>query len=126
VNGLSDWIVRTAGVGGVSAVDLLAAADLSAFTVVIANGNIADSNNMAHCGHVIGIALSNIAAGFIGVVATSGEVTNPAWTWLRGDVLYLNGTALSTTPPSSGFLQQIAIAQATTKVIVDMGPAILL
>jgi len=105
---------------------LLAIEDIPAFTTVTATGAIANSGNAAHRGKIIGVSSEAIANGFVGKLVNEGELTNPSWTWNRGDVLYLNGTALSTTPPTSGFLQKIGVARATTVIVVELGQSVLL
>lgn len=118
--------LTTFGASGSDSVNLLATETLPAFVVVTATGARADSSNLAHMRRVLGITRAAIANGFVGSVASDGEVVNPAWAWNRGDVLYLNGTDLSTTPAASGFLQRIAVAQASTIVTMELEPSILI
>lgn len=100
---------------------MVATVNIPAFAAVISTGKPADSSNMGHFGKVIGMAPAAIANGFSGSIVESGDVTNPAWTWTTGDLIFLNGTSLSTTPPSVGFAQYIAIAKGPTVVVVELG-----
>ena len=107
-------------------ITIVASENVPAFRVITSGGNIADSTFIAHRGRVVGITLEAIASGFSGLVAKEGKVENPAWSWATGDILYLNGTALSTAAPSSGFSQAIGVAKNATTVIVRLGIPILL
>ena len=107
-------------------IEVVAAAHLPAFTMVTATGERADSGNPAHYGKVVGITQVEVLSGFIATLVTDTEVTNPSWSWSPGDVLFLNGTSISTTPPASGFIQIIGVARTATTIIVQLQPPILL
>jgi hypothetical protein len=100
--------------------------NIAAFSVVTSDGVPANSGTVGQIGTVIGIALAAIATGFSGPVQTAGAVTNLSWTWVAGDVLFLNGTSLSTIAPSAGFVQAIGTAQNSSTVVLDLGIPILL
>lgn len=106
--------------------EILANTNIPAFSLVTGNGQIADSSNLAHFGHVIGISTAAVLSGFIDTVVTEGEVTNGLWTWVNNDKIFLNGTSLSTTPPASGFNQFIAIARNNNTIYVRLQQPILL
>lgn len=112
------------GGGSASSITVLATANLTSFTAVTSNGKPADSSNLALRGKVLGIALSDISNGFTGSVTGYGEVENPAWTWSPGDVVFLNGTSLSTTAPSTGWSQVIGTARSSTVLVVELGTPI--
>lgn len=119
------------GSAGSSALDpagstVLAAEDLPAFSVVTVGGNIADSNNTAHFSRVAGITIDDVASGFIATVELEGEITNPAWSWSPNDKLFLNGTSLSTSAPTTGFAQMVAIARTTETIMIRIGAPVLL
>lgn len=97
-----------------------------AFVAVTALGDRADSANVAHFGKVIGLTVESISGGFSGRIELSGFVMNDAWTWTAGAEVYLNGTGLSMTAPSTGFVQQIGIAKGPTVLYVDIQEPVLL
>jgi len=106
---------------------VVAAEPIPAFSVVTSKGKIADSANPSQSlGKVIGIAPVAIGNGFSGLVTESGDVTNPAWTWTVGDLVFLNGTSLSTSAPATGFSQAIGTARAPTILVVDLWTPVLL
>lgn len=116
------------GTPGVSAgvVSITAAEDIPAYSAVTSTGRRADSSNTGHYGKVIGIVPLAISSGFSGIVAESGEVTNPAWTWTVGEILFLNGTDVANTSPVSGFNQYLGTAKNSTTMVVKLDDPILL
>lgn len=118
------------GIGGTSAeqilVDFLAAQDLQAYDPVTLLGTIGDSSVVTQRGKVIGLVMSDVESGFIGQAIIEGEIENPAWSWSPGTKLFLNGSTLSATPPTTGYSQQIAVAETDTSIVVQPKPAILL
>lgn len=106
--------------------DYVATENITAFDVVTSDGRVGNSGDVTQQDTVIGIAIADCLIGAPGKVVAFGEITNPAWTWTVGDVIFLNGTSLSTTPPSVGYSQEIGTATATDTINVDLGPAILL
>jgi predicted RecA/RadA family phage recombinase len=105
---------------------VVAAESISAFQVITVTGARANSNTIAQIGKILGITQAAINAGFSGNVTVVGEIDNPSWAWTTGDLIYLNGNTLSTTAPSSGFSQQIGAAVTSTRINVELGPAVLL
>lgn len=100
---------------------------VSAFDVVTSTGKKADSTNTAYKDKVIGLATTAITGATSGLVRNYGQITNATWTWSPGDVLYLNGTALSTTAPTaSGFVQEIARALTSITIMIELKNSILL
>lgn len=106
--------------------ELVASAPISAFQPVAATGHPADSTVPADRGRVIGIAAENINTGFAGKVYTAGAITNPAWSWTKGGVIFLNGGSLSVVPPSSGFSQAIGVTSAAQTIIIALSPPVLI
>lgn len=102
--------------------------NIAAFKVVTITGYIANSANVFHKNIIAGIALEAVSTGFNIKVIKEGEITNPSWTWTKGDKIYLNGTALSTTPPtgSGNVVTMIGKAISTTKIDVKIFPSVLL
>ena len=104
-----------------------ATANIPAFSPVISTGKVADSSNPSQSfGRVIGVASAAISSGSAGQVITSGLVTNPLWSWTTGDPIFVNGTSLASTPPSSGFVQQIGTALTPTSIVVSITDPVLL
>ena len=101
-------------------------ATISQGQVVNSDGSKGDSTATTKRNKAIGIADANITSGFSGNIITDGVITYGSWSWTAGDILYLNGTSLSTTAPSTGFVQKIGRAISSTKVEVEIGEAILL
>ncbi len=112
--------------GAGAAITLVAADTIPAFSTVTSGGRLGNSSNLAHFGKIVG---PNAIAGVIGFpvdVQQIGELTNPAWTWSIGDVIFLNGTVLSKVPPSTGFSQFIGVARSATIIVVELGVPVLL
>lgn len=83
------------------------------------------------------VAATSIASAVAGPVATSGVVTATATQWdavtgqtgglTFGARYYLSNTtagALTTSPPTSGYVVQVGIALSTTKLSLNIGPVI--
>lgn len=108
-------------------IDLLALEDIAIAIVVTSSGYNADSGNpSAFFGKVIGISNAAILANNIGKIVTDGEVTYSGWSWTRGTELFLNGTAISATAPSTGFIQRIGTAKNATTIVLEISQPILL
>src|SRR6185295_4112857 len=115
-----------AGSGGSVEVDVVATEDIDQYDVVTGDGHRATSNTIAYRNKLIGVAKNDIANGFSGEVQTGGKITNSGWNWVAGDRIYLNGFALSTTAPSTGYCVQIGIAAAADTINIEIQPSILL
>ena len=107
-------------------VPFLAAVNLTQYQPVTVDGLLANSATLAHKNKVIGLVWATVASGFSGNALLEGEMTNPLWTWTAGSPLYLNGTTLSQTPPTTGFLQRIAVARTDMTIIIQPKHPILL
>lgn len=107
-----------------SVADLLASEDITIYDIVNSDGFKSDSSQVNKQGKVLGIAIENIGNATTGRILTSGEVKNVAWNFTPGSRIYLNGNALSETPPSSGFTQCIGIAKELDTLVVKLGEAI--
>lgn len=94
--------------------------------------------NAAGTKDVIGLVMAtSIASSVAGPVATSGTVTATTTQWdavtgqtgglTFGARYYLSNTtagALTTTPPTSGYVIQVGVALSTTKLALNIGPVI--
>lgn len=107
-------------------VDFLAAVNLNQYDPVTVDGLLANSGTTAHKNKVIGLVWADVLSGHIGHALLEGEMTNPLWSWTAGSPLYLNGTSLSQTPPTTGFLQRIAVARTDMTIIIQPKHPILL
>jgi hypothetical protein len=103
----------------------VATEDISAFSIMTETGKNADSGNVFHKNIIMGITVDTIATGFSGTVVTAGQINNPLWNWTRGDVLYLNGTTISSVCPSTGFRVIIGRALDQHNIDVEISESIL-
>jgi hypothetical protein len=84
----------------------------------------ADSSNVNHAGYVLGISSNSATAGTAINISTTGLMTG--FTSLGSGIAYLGtGGNIVTTPPTSGFLQQIGIVISSTSILIDIGNPIL-
>lgn len=95
------------------------------FDVVNGDGSKADSSVIGKRGKVVGIAQQNINLGFAGDIQHIGHITNNLWSFVQGDIIFLNGTILSTIPPTTGFIQKIGVAIAPNTIDINITNAIL-
>lgn len=123
-DGAGRWVLDTPT--SEDTADILATENIPAFSLVTANGKVADSSNFSHFGHVVGLSTVVVLNTFIDTVVVEGEVTNGLWSWTNNDKIFLNGTSLSTTPPITGFSQFIAIARNNNTIFVRLQQPILL
>ena len=88
---------------------------------------IAGSDILASRNLVRGITIAAAALGSQAVIARIGRVTNSLWSWGSGGVLYLqpNGEVGITPPSTDGnYIQQIAIIQYSTTILMAIGETI--
>jgi len=112
---------------GTQRVEVTANQDILPGDVVSTTGRVCDSSDPSSFrGRVLGVADVTILNSFVGKVVSSGIATNPDWAWTGNADIFLNGTSLSETPPSSGFLVRIGTATGPTTVLVNVGIQILL
>ncbi len=96
-----------------------------AWSIVTWTGYIADSSNTNHIGRIAGITIAACEKDVSTSVIVIGPVTNTSWTWNPGDELYLNGSGnLSTTAPTSGFVQKIATAKSANIIELLFSPPV--
>ena len=105
---------------------IIAIENVPIYTVITTKGNIANSSDTTHKNIIAGITKEAINNTFSGSVVTEGEIENENWTWTRGNILFLNGTSISVTPPSTGFCVKIGEALSSTKIFVRITESILL
>lgn len=107
-------------------IDFSATAIISVFDPVTSFGTIADSTIIAQRNKVIGINTYAVGSGFIGQAVGFGKIVNNVWSWTIGDKIFLNGTTLSTTAPSTGFIQIIGTATASNCIDIKLAQSVML
>lgn len=96
---------------------------IAKYDPVTSNGQIADSNVIGHRNKLIGLATESVLALYGSTAIAIGEVTNPAWSWTIGDIIFLNGTTLSKVPPVTGtslYSQVVGVATKTDTIDIDI------
>lgn len=97
-----------------------AAVLLPRYGCVTSSGELADSNNPAHQGHIIGVTDGRVEATLWGDATVLGTLYEQTWAWTAGSPIYLNSTVLSQTAPGVGFVQQIGWALTGQSILVDL------
>lgn len=112
-----------------SEINVVAAEHILSFKPVVSSGVVADSNNVSHRAWVIGISISEVQSGFVGMVQFSGELMNTAWNWSIGEPIFINQKVLSNIAPTrldSRWSQQIGVAIRPNTIVIDLKHSILL
>lgn len=120
------------GPSGSAAVDLtyLAPSALSGQRAVIYSPAVsgwvyADRTIPAHAGAQIAITVGAISAGDSGPARLLGVMDEPTWTWPAPCAIFLDTNGyLTATPPSVGFLREVARAITPTRIFIEPEPAI--
>lgn len=102
-------------------IDVVVTENIIAFECVNSDGSKADSSLILKRNKLAGIAIAPINNGFSGKVKQIGTITNPVWNFIKGDIIFLNGTILSASPPSTGFSQMIgkAVNNNTIEILIN-------
>lgn len=87
---------------------------------------LVDSTNAAQAGTVIGISTTAASDGQTVTVQVIGEIDEPTFNFTPGPVYFDDVGRLTQTVPTSGFIQQVAVALSATVVVVQIGPPIVL
>ena len=87
---------------------------------ILADGvHHASSADPSHAPGVTGIAANSATIGAAVTVRILGPLTEPSWSWTAGQPIYVGvDGVLTQTPPSAGYIREIALAVSPTKVIV--------
>lgn len=126
-DGAGGWVLGTPSTTAFNdTAEINATMNIPGLSLVTANGQVADSSNTFHFNHVVGISMDAVLSGNIATLVVEGEVTNLSWGWTTNDKLFLNGTVLSTIPPTSGFSQMIAIARNNNVIFIRLQQPILI
>ena len=87
----------------------------------------ADKDTAGHRGLVRGITTGAVASGGTARIQVYGPMAEPSWTWTPGQPIYVGSNGvLAQTVPTTGWLQQVAVADSATKIFVDIQPIIVL
>lgn len=100
--------------------------NIAAYELVNSDGSKADSSVVGKRDWLIGVANAAINSGFAGTVTLIGDIINTSWNWTAGNIVYLNGTSLSTTPPTTGFVQMIGTAKDNHTLEIKISQSILI
>lgn len=123
VNSRVDDLTET--VNAINTIEIVANENISSFKVITIDGYNADSSDVTQRAKIAGITLETINTGFSGQVKARGEITNPSWSFTAGSPIFLNGTSISHTPPSSGYQLFLGVAKSTTTIELNFSYGIL-
>ncbi len=90
------------------------------------DGTKSNSSIVGKRDKIAGLANTDINSGFSGDIVVEGILQNSGWSWSINDIIYINGTSLSNTPPSTGFIQKLGVAKNSTTIDIKIGQSILL
>ena len=126
VVGVYVFVMTLQGSGGGTLVDYVSAQAINQYDAVVATGYKADVNNNAHLNKFIGLANASVAANIGDKVVSGGEVTNNAWNWNAGDIIFLstNGTLTNTPNMSAAFVQRVGIAVSQHTIAIQIEESI--
>ncbi len=81
----------------------------------------ADTSNPGHRWAATAVAASSALAGDQVSLATSGRITEAAWSWTPGDPIYVGAAGtLTQSPPTAGWLRVIGHAESSISVWVQL------
>jgi hypothetical protein len=76
---------------------------------------------------VRGISRGAVAIGSVARIQVLGPMREASWNWTPGQPIFATGDGVLTqTVPTSGVLQQLAIADSPTQIFIDVHPPIVL
>jgi hypothetical protein len=85
----------------------------------------ADRTIPAHAGAPLAVTIGAIVAAASGAARISGVLDEPSWSWPAPCPLWLDTAGqMTATPPTSGFLREIARAVTPTRIVIEPEPAI--
>ena len=87
----------------------------------------ADKGTAGHRGLVRGITTGATSSGGTARVQVYGPLLEASWAWTAGLPIFVGSTGtLTQTAPTSGWLQQIAVADSATQIFIDPQPVFVL
>jgi hypothetical protein len=117
------------GSGGASSITYPAGIILSGQRVVLYAPGVgwiyADSSIVAHGQAQVAVTKTAANLGVDCEAVTSGVMDEPSWSWPAPCVLFLGTSGqLTITPPTSGFVREIARAVSATRIVIEPEQAI--
>jgi hypothetical protein len=104
-------------------VEAVAGQNLSGHRAVAIINNLAvygSHTTPEHLGCIRGITVGATTSGETALVQVFGPMTEPSFSFIPGPIFVaVNGT-LTQTPPTTGWLQQIAVADSATSIFIDI------
>lgn len=95
-------------------------ADLSVAAVVGGLAVVADKETPAHSGRVRGIVIGAVSSGATAKLQIYGPLVGSGWSWTPDLPIYLSTSGnLTQTPPLTGILQQLAVADTASRIFID-------
>lgn len=86
----------------------------------------ATSSDTAHADLIVGVTTGAANSGASVLVRSGGAMQDSSWSWSLGAVFCGENGVLTQTPPGTGFIRQIGIADAPDRIIIDLRPPIML
>lgn len=118
------------GVTGGSSLTKIAFDNVSALKAVYAtsNGTVSHATlSTVATTQVIGIAKGSALPASSVQVQPSGQMQDPSWNWIPGQSIYLsNNGNLTQTLPTTSWHVELAVADATNSIIINIQPSIFL
>jgi hypothetical protein len=104
---------------------------ISAYNILVQESDgkvdVADSSDTNHIQKVVGLATTSAVLDDSIDVQSTGKMTNAGWSWTPGAKLYFTSSGtLTETVPSTGFIQQVAVAETATTITINLGLCIAL
>jgi len=118
------------GVSGASAtISYMAGTNLSGGIAVILSSSTAiaaNSTTLAHAGKVVGITTGAVLIGNPATIQASGELEGFSGLTINSKVYLQSNGTITSTIPTTGFIQQVGVALTTTKVLINIQPSLIL
>ena len=107
-------------------IEAIAGQNLSGHRVVTNEAICADQSTPSHLGCVRGITTGAAIGGDTVRIQVYGPMTDPSFDWQPGPIYVGTNGVLTQTPPTTGWLQQVATADSPTLIFIDIQPPIAL
>lgn len=96
------------------------------YKIVTTDGYICDSTDITQRHKAVGIAMNNTSIGFNCNCVVKGIIEDATFSFTPNATLYLNGTNISTTAPTTGYILSIGKSITSDKILIDVQRSILL
>lgn len=96
------------------------------YKIVTTDGYICNSIYPSHRHKSVGIATNNTNIGFNCNCVVKGIIEDATFSFTPNATLYLNGTNISTTAPTTGFILPLGKSVTSNKILIDIQRSILL